>query len=76
MIAVMLAVIWQGFPFFAVTLLAGLQGIAPELYEYEAASLDGASALGKFWHVTLPGLASVIATALLCGRSGLRIRSI
>ena len=53
MVAVMLAVVWQGFPFFAVTLLAGLQGIPAELYE--AASLDGASAAGKFWHVTLPG---------------------
>jgi multiple sugar transport system permease protein len=63
MIAVMLAVIWQGFPFFAVTLLAGLQGIPADLYE--AAALDGASAPGKFWHVTLPGLAGVIATALL-----------
>jgi multiple sugar transport system permease protein len=63
MVAVMLAVVWQGFPFFAVTLLAGLQGIPAELYE--AASLDGASALGKFWHVTLLGLAGVIATALL-----------
>jgi hypothetical protein len=52
-----------GFPFFAVTLLAGLQGISAELYE--AASLDGASTAGKFWHVTLPGLAGVIATALL-----------
>jgi multiple sugar transport system permease protein len=63
MVAVMLAVIWQGFPFFAVTLLAGLQGIPAELYE--AAALDGAGAVGKFWHVTLPGLASVILTALL-----------
>jgi len=63
MIAVMLAVIWQGFPFFAVTLLAGLQGIPAELYE--AAALDGASTMGKFRHVTLPGLAGVIATALL-----------
>jgi multiple sugar transport system permease protein len=63
MLAVMLAIIWQGFPFFAVTLLAGLQGIPNELYE--AASLDGASAAAKFWHVTLPGLAGVMATALL-----------
>jgi multiple sugar transport system permease protein len=63
MAAVLLAVIWQGFPFFAVTLLAGLQAVPAELYE--AAALDGATAAGKFWHVTLPGLAGVIATALL-----------
>jgi multiple sugar transport system permease protein len=61
--AVILAVVWQGFPFFAVTLLAGLQAIPGELYE--AASLDGAGAAQKFRHVTLPGLAAVMATALL-----------
>lgn len=61
--AVVLALIWQGFPFFAVTLLAGLQAIPPELYE--AASIDGASPFRKFFHVTLPGLASVISTSLL-----------
>ncbi len=61
--AVILAVVWQGFPFFAVTLLAGLQAIPGELYE--AASLDGAGAMSKFRHVTLPGIAAVITTALL-----------
>jgi len=63
MAAVVLAVTWQGFPFFAVTLLAGLQAIPAE--QYEAASIDGAGAFGKFRHVTLPGLSQVIATALL-----------
>jgi len=61
--AVILAVVWQGFPFFAVTLLAGLQAIPGELYE--AASLDGANAALTFRHVTLPGLAGVMTTALL-----------
>lgn len=61
--AVILAVVWQGFPFFAVTLLAGLQSIPAELYE--AAALDGAGAVARFFHVTLPGLAGVMATALL-----------
>ena len=63
MAAVVLAVVWQGFPFFAVTLLAGLQAIPKE--HYEAASIDGASSFASFVHVTLPGLAPVIATALL-----------
>ncbi len=63
MAAVILAVVWQGFPFFAVTLLAGLQAIPRE--HYEAASIDGASTFASFVHVTLPGLAPVIATALL-----------
>jgi len=63
MASVILAVMWQGIPFFAVTLLAGLQAIPVELYE--VASIDGAGVWGKFRHITLPGLASVIATALL-----------
>ena len=33
MASVILAVVWQGIPFFAVTLLAGLQAIPAELYE-------------------------------------------
>jgi multiple sugar transport system permease protein len=61
--AVILALTWQGFPFFAVTILAGLQAIPRELYE--AAHVDGASRWQAFRHVTLPGLAGVIATALL-----------
>ena len=63
MAAVILAVVWQGFPFFAVTLLAGLQAIPRE--HYEAASIDGAGVFASFMNVTLPGLAPVIATALL-----------
>jgi multiple sugar transport system permease protein len=63
MAAVILAVVWQGFPFFAVTLLAGLQAIPAELYE--AAALDGASPFASFRNVTLPELAGVITTSLL-----------
>ena len=61
--AVILAVVWQGFPFFAVSLLAGLQAIPDELYE--AASLDGAGPWARFRNVTLPGLLAVMTTALL-----------
>jgi ABC-type sugar transport system permease subunit len=50
--------IWKGFPFFFVSLLAGLQAIPRELYE--AAQVDGASAFKQFIHVTLPGLRNVI----------------
>jgi len=63
MASVILALMWQGIPFFAVTLLAGLQAIPAELYE--GASIDGAGTWAKFCHITVPGLASVIATALL-----------
>jgi len=48
---------WRGMPFFAITLLAGLQTISPDLHE--AASLDGANAWRRFWHVTWPLLKPV-----------------
>ena len=48
---------WRGMPFFAITLLAGLQTISPELHE--AASLDGANGWQRFWGVTWPLLRPV-----------------
>jgi multiple sugar transport system permease protein len=50
--------VWSGYPFFMISLLAGLQGIPGDLYE--AASVDGASPVQKFLHVTLPQLRPVI----------------
>jgi multiple sugar transport system permease protein len=61
--AIVLALIWQGFPFFAVTILAGLQTIAYELYE--AAEIDGATRFQRLRHVILPSIADVIATTVL-----------
>jgi multiple sugar transport system permease protein len=61
--AVIVTLMWQGFPFFAVMFLAGLQAI-PRSY-YEAAELDGASTWQQFRHITLPGLKGVMVTALL-----------
>jgi multiple sugar transport system permease protein len=49
---------WRGLPFYAITLLAGLQTIPPELYE--AAVIDGATALDRFRYVTLPLLKPVV----------------
>jgi len=63
MAAVVVANWWRGFPFFGVSFLAGMQGIPRELYE--AASVDGASATRRFWHVTLPGLKHVIIVTTL-----------
>ena len=45
--------------------LAGLQGVPTELYE--AASLDGAGAWRRFWHVTLPMISPVILFTLVTG---------
>ena len=49
---------WRGLPFYAITLLAGLQTIPPELYE--AATIDGAGRWGRFRYVTLPLLKPII----------------
>lgn len=50
--------VWRGFPFFAITLLAGLATVAEDLYD--AAKVDGAEAIQRFWHVTLPGIFPVM----------------
>lgn len=49
---------WRGFPFFGITLLAGMQAIPRELYE--AAEVDGASIWQRFWSITVPNLRTVI----------------
>ena len=63
MLAVIVANWWRGFPFFGVSYLAGMQSIPGELYE--AASVDGASAWRRFWHVTLPGLKHIVIITIL-----------
>ncbi|TMM33510.1 MAG: sugar ABC transporter permease [Actinobacteria bacterium] len=50
--------IWCGYPFFMISILAGLQGIPNDLYE--AASVDGANAFQRFRNVTIPQLAPVL----------------
>jgi len=62
--AVIIAELWRGIPFFAITLLASLQSIPNELYE--AARVDGASRWKSFIYVTLPQLKNtIILTTLL-----------
>jgi multiple sugar transport system permease protein len=55
--------IWRGTPFYAISFLAGLQTISPELYE--AAAIDGASGWQRFWHVTLPGIKPITVVVLV-----------
>ena len=50
--AVIIFGIWRGLGYNMVIFLAGLQGI-PDAY-YEAAEVDGAGRVRKFWHITLP----------------------
>jgi multiple sugar transport system permease protein len=54
---------WRGMPFFAITLLAGLQTINPDLHE--AASLDGADGWRRFWNVTLPLIKPVMIVVVV-----------
>lgn len=61
--AVLIVTIWKMFPFSALILLAGLQGIRQELYE--AARIDGANGIKCFLNVTLPGLQPVSKILLL-----------
>lgn len=65
LVSVTLANIWLGIPFNLVILYAGLQNIPTELYE--AAAVDGASAVQRFRWITFPLLRPVTAVALLLG---------
>jgi len=61
--AVCVANVWRGLPFFAISILAGLQAVAPELHE--AAALDGANAWQRFVAVTLPTIRNIILITTL-----------
>jgi len=50
--------LWQGTPFAIVLFLAGIKSIPRE--EYEAASMDGASAIASFRFITLPHLLPIV----------------
>jgi ABC-type sugar transport system permease subunit len=49
---------WHSAGYQMMILLAGLQAIPKELYE--AASIDGANAFGRFFHITLPGIKNIL----------------
>ncbi len=55
--------VWRGVPFYAISLLAGLQTINPELQE--AAAIDGANAWQRFLHITWPLLLPVTMVVTL-----------
>jgi ABC-type sugar transport system permease subunit len=58
-----LLVVWQAFPFIAVSVLAGLKMIPAELHE--AALVDGAGPWRAFWKVTYPLLKPIFLVLLL-----------
>jgi multiple sugar transport system permease protein len=55
--------VWRGVPFFAISLLAGLQTISPDLNE--AAAIDGARPWQRFWYITWPLLLPVTLVVVL-----------
>lgn len=55
--------IWAGYPFYMVSILAGLQGIPTVLYE--ASAIDGASAVQQFFRITIPQLKPIIISLLM-----------
>ncbi len=56
--------LWRGIPFFAITLLAAMQGIPADIYE--ACDIDGAGKTAKFRYITLPYLKeTIVLTTLL-----------
>ena len=59
----LLADVWKSVPFIALILLAGLQNIPPALYK--AAKLDGANTWQRFRYVTLSGLRTPLALAVV-----------
>jgi multiple sugar transport system permease protein len=55
--------VWFGTPFFMIMYMAALKSVPEQLYE--AASIDGASALQKLWLVTLPMMRNIISITVL-----------
>jgi multiple sugar transport system permease protein len=66
--SVVLVNAWRGIPFYAITLLAGMQAIPTELYE--ATAIDGANRWQRFWNVTLPLVMPILLITLLLSTIG------
>lgn len=63
MISVILVGAWKYFPFVVIAVLARLQTIPDALYE--AARIDGAGPIARFWDVTLPQLREVLVVIIM-----------
>jgi multiple sugar transport system permease protein len=63
LVSVIIVNVWRGVPFYAISLLAGLQTVNPELQE--AAAIDGARPWQRFWHITWPLLLPVTMVVTL-----------
>ncbi|MFT4106765.1 MAG: sugar ABC transporter permease [Lacrimispora sp.] len=54
---------WKVMPMVVMLFLAGLEAIPTEIYE--AANVDGAGTMAKFWHITLPQLKATVTMTVL-----------
>ena len=63
--AIMIMSIWAGIGYNMILFLAGLQTIPSTVYE--AADIDGANVLEKFWHITLPLLKPTMVFVVIMG---------
>ncbi|MDG0813339.1 carbohydrate ABC transporter permease [Cohnella rhizosphaerae] len=61
MMSVIVVNVWRGIPFMGIAILAGLQSVSKEMYE--AAMLDGAGAVKRFFYMTLPSVKEVTILA-------------
>ncbi|MDI4645188.1 carbohydrate ABC transporter permease [Cohnella hashimotonis] len=61
MMSVIIVNVWRGIPFMGIAILAGLQSVSKEMYE--AAMLDGAGAVKRFFYMTLPSVKEVTILA-------------
>lgn len=55
--------VWTQFPFATVLILAAMQAIPEELYE--AAAIDGAGLLQRFFYITLPSIRAMLAIVVI-----------
>jgi multiple sugar transport system permease protein len=61
--SVMVAKVWTGMAFFAIITMAALKTIPQEMYE--AAAIDGAGPLTKFFYITLPSIRVILLLMVL-----------
>lgn len=61
--AAILSVVWQGIPFFALMILAALQGVSTDMYE--AAEIDGANFFQRLFLITIPSIKNTLYVTVL-----------
>ncbi|GAK50249.1 carbohydrate ABC transporter membrane protein 1, CUT1 family [Candidatus Moduliflexus flocculans] len=67
-LGIVAVVTWQGIAFNTLLYLAGLQTVPDELFE--AASLDGAGKISRFWHITLPIIMPFVTINMVLAMKG------